>query len=365
MASRFRVRDPAMGPSVSLDPNSGPAVHLVQPDIKPMNSGRRRRPVALLIGLAAIGIVGALAFNWWRHHEPAVPAGIAWSNGRIEADEIDIDTKFPGRIATVLVDEGDPVKAGQVVARMDTRDLDAALQRDEATFEQAQNALAEARANIAQQQAQLALARKQLARTQTLIKSDYATKELRDQQQQQLDGAQAGLDAAIAKLAEAGHAAEATGHQVELDKVNIADDALVAPRDGRVQYRIANVGEVLPAGGKVFTTLDLTYVYMDIYLPTADAGKVAMGADARIVLDAIPDRPLPAKVTFLATQAQFTPKAVETKSERDKLMFRVRVRVDPEQARAHPDQMRTGLPGVAYIRFDPNVQWPTQLQPKS
>jgi hypothetical protein len=100
--------------------------------------------------------------------------------------------------------------------------------------------------------------------------------------------------------------------------VDIADNTLVAPRDGRIQYRVANVGEVLPAGGKVFTMLDISYVYMDIYLPTQQAGKVKFGADARIVLDANPSVAIPAKISFIATQAQFTPKTVETQDERDK-----------------------------------------------
>ena len=94
--------------------------------------------------------------------------------------------------------------------------------------------------------------------------------------------------------------------------------------------------------------LDISYVYMDVYLPTQEAGKVKIGADARIVLDAYPNIAIPAKVSFIATQAQFTPKAVETKSERDKLMFRIRVRIDPERLRARADRVRSGLPGVAY-----------------
>ena len=103
----------------------------------------------------------------------------------------------------------------------------------------------------------------------------------------------------------------------------------------RIQYRIANIGEVLPAGGKVFTMLDISYVYMDIYLPALEAGKIKVGTDARIVLDAYPNSPIPAKVSFLASQAQFTPKTVETQSERDKLMFRIRVRIDPDRSRDH------------------------------
>jgi HlyD family secretion protein len=177
-----------------------------------------------------------------------------------------------------------------------------------------------------------------------------------------LDGANAALKAAQARVTEAEHALEGSTHDVELYAVNIADNTLVAPKDGRIQYRIANVGEVLPAGGKVFAMLDVSYVYMDVYLPTQEAGKVKFGDDARVVLDALPNIAIPAEVSFIATQAQFTPKAVETKSERDKLMFRVRVKIDPERLRARADRVRSGLPGVAYVRFDPTVAWPPRLQ---
>ena len=126
--------------------------------------------------------------------------------------------------------------------------------------------------------------------------------------------------------------------------MEIADNTLVAPKDGRIQYRISNIGEVLPAGGKVFAMLDTSNVYMDIYLPTEQAGKVRFGADARIVLDAYPNVAIPAKVSFIATQAQFTPKTVETQSERDKLMFRIRVRIDPERLRARADESAAACP---------------------
>jgi HlyD family secretion protein len=119
---------------------------------------------------------------------------------------------------------------------------------------------------------------------------------------------------------------------------------------------------VLAAGGKVFTMLDFSYVYMDVYLPTEEAGKVKVGADARIVLDAYPDHPIPAKVSFVASQAQFTPKTVETKTERDKLMFRIRVRIDQERLAKHADAIRSGLPGVAYVRWNPALAWPSNLQ---
>jgi HlyD family secretion protein len=322
----------------------------------------RRRWLQVALALAVlVGGAGAV-FYWWQHSQSQLPPGIAWGNGRIDADEIDIDTKFAGRIAEMLADEGDMVKAGQIVARMDTQDLAASLKKAEAQVRQAQRAIDEANANVTQQNSQVLLAKQQMDRAANLVEKGVDTKEMLDQRQQQLDGANAALKAAQARVIESQHALEASTQDVELYRVNIADNTLVAPRDGRIQYRIANIGEVLPAGGKVFTMLDISYVYMDVYLPTQEAGKVKVGTDARIVLDAYPNIAIPAKVSFLATQAQFTPKAVETKSERDKLMFRTRVKIDPERLRARADSVRSGLPGVAYLRLDPAVAWPPQLQ---
>jgi HlyD family secretion protein len=307
---------------------------------------------------------GGGAYYWWKQSQAQLPLGIVWGNGRLEADEINIATKFAGRIAEISADEGDMVKAGQVVARMDTQELTASLKKSEAQVRQAHKAVEEANANLTQQNAQVLLAQQEMDRASYLVQRGVSTKELLDQRQQQLDGANAALRAATARVTIAEHALEAATHDVELYTVQIADNTLVAPSDGRIQYRLARVGEVLPAGGKVFAMLDITYVYMDIYLPTEAAGKVRFGADARIVLDAYPNVAIPAKVSFIATQAQFTPKTVETQSERGKLMFRIRVRIDPERLRARGDAVRSGLPGVAYIRTDPAVGWPPALQGK-
>jgi HlyD family secretion protein len=331
---------------------------LPAPQAKPARRRWVRAVVVLIVLLAGAGG----GFYWWRQAQAQLPAGIVWGNGRIEADEIDIDTKFAGRIAEILVDEGAMVTAGQVVARMDTRDLAASLKKSEAQVQQAGKAIEEANANVAQQIAILLLAQQQLDRAKYLVERGAQTKEVLDQRQQQLDAANAALKATQARVTEAEHALAASTHDVELYTVNIADNTLVAPKEGRIQYRIANVGEVLPAGGRVFSMLDVSYVYMDIYLPTRDAGKVKFGDDARIVLDAYPKVAIPAKVSFIATQAQFTPKTVETKDERDKLMFRIRVKIDPELLHARAEKVRSGLPGVAYVLTDPAVAWPPRLQ---
>jgi HlyD family secretion protein len=318
--------------------------------------------VRAVIALAVLaGGAGAAYYGWQRLH-PQLPAGIAFGNGRLEADEIDIDTKYAGRIFEIFADEGDMVKAGQVVARMDTQDLAASLKKAQAQVQQAQRAVDEANANVTQQKTQLLLAQQEFDRASALVAKGFETREVLDQRQQQLNGATAALDAANARVTESEHALEASTHDVELYNVEIADNTLVAPRDGRIQYRIANIGEVLPAGGKVFAMLDTSYVYIDIYLPTESAGKVKFGTDARIVLDAYPKIAIPAKVSFIATAAQFTPKTVETQSERDKLMFRIRIRIDPERLRARAESVRSGLPGVAYVLTDPAAKWPAALQ---
>ena len=343
-----------------LVPTPAPNLPVTAAKKKWSPSRRWLAPIAVAVAVLAGGAGGAY-YVWQRLH-PAVPAGIVFGNGRLEADEINIDTKYAARIGEILADEGDLVKAGQVVARMDTRDLQASLKRSEATVSQARRAVDEAEANVVQQQAQAILAKQEYDRAAYLVQKGFQTKEALDQRQQQLDGANAALAAANLRVIEFQHALDAATHDVELYSVEINDDTLVAPRDGRLQYRIANIGEVLPAGGHVFAMLDTSYVYMDLYLPTQEAGKVKYGAAARLVVDAYPKIAIPAKVMYIATQAQFTPKTVETKNERDKLMFRIRVRIDPDWLREREDAVSSGLPGVAYVLADPEAKWPDWLQ---
>ena len=316
------------------------------------------------VALAAIVLLvlaGAAAFLWWRQ-QPALPPGITSSNGRIEADTIDIETKFAGRITALMADEGDLVKAGQVLARMDTRDREASLAKAQAQIDAAQNSLAQAHAQVDQRRSELNLASIEFDRYRILLQQGNTTRQLFDQHNQVLHAAQAAVAEAMAHVAESESTLDAARHEAETIQIDIADNTLVAPRDARIQYRLADVGEVLPAGGKVFTMLDVADVYMNIYLPTEMAGKVQIGNPARIVLDAFPGVVVPATVSFIASEAQFTPKTVETKAERDKLMFRVKLRIDPGLLREHVAEVRTGLPGVGYVLLDPAEPWPPSLQ---
>ena len=146
--------------------------------------------------------------------------------------------------------------------------------------------------------------------------------------------------------------------------VELADSALKAPRDGRVQYLVAHPGEVVGPGGRVLNLIDLSDVYMTFFLPETVAGRVALGSEVRILLDAAPQYVIPAKVSFVASSAQFTPKSVETASERQKLMFRVRAQIDRDLLLRHLEQVKTGLPGVAWLKLDANAPWPAQMAVK-
>lgn len=287
---------------------------------------------------------------------------VSYGNGRIEATEYDIATKLPGRLVDVLVKEGDGVDAGQVLAVMDTDDLNAQLREANAGLREANESREYALAILEQYKIESDFAESELGRILELEKKGHATAEQVDQKRTIYASAKAALKAAGIKILQSEAGIEAAKARIQRLKSNIADSTLKAPINGRVLYRLAEPGEVLGSGGKVLSLLDLTDVYMSIYLPTSEAGKVAIGSEARIILDAIPQYILPAKVTFVSAQAQFTPKAVETRDERDKLMFRIKVKIDPMLLKDHIEHVKTGVPGLAYVLLAPEKEWPEQLQ---
>jgi HlyD family secretion protein len=315
--------------------------------------------------VAAVVLVGAGGgFAWWKLTRSDVPEGFAQTNGRLEATKIYITTKAPLRVESILAKEGDRVKAGQIVAQMDTRTLQAQLRQAEAKIQQAKDAKASSVAQQAERDADLVLAKSQLERTQKLIEKGGASQQQLDVDSARMKTARAALDAAKSQVVESQAAIEAAIADADKLRVDVDDGVLKAPRHGRIQYRMAEQGEVLPAGGRVLDMIDLTDVYMLFYLPEDDAGKATIGAEARLVFDALPDVVIPATVYFVAAEAQFTPKAVETRTERQKLAFQVRARIDPELLDKYEPYVKTGLPGVVYVRLDPTAQWPQRLQVK-
>lgn len=314
----------------------------------------------IVISLAVVVAVLALFTRYMQ--PPELPPGIASGNGRLEATQVDIPTKFPGRLAEVKVKEGDDVVDGQVLAQVDVRELEAELHQAEAHVIQAQKQSSAAASVIAQRKSEVALAEKNLARSRELYENKNIPIEQLQRSETTVQTAKAAQSAAEAELALAEAAIDAARARVESVQTRIDDSTLKTPIAGRVLYRLAEPGEVLPAGGKVFTVLDLTDAFMTIFLPTLQAGRLRIGDEARIVLDAIPEYTIPATVSFVSPEAQFTPKEVETRTEREKLMFRVKVRIDPALLVKHSRIMKTGVPGVAYVKLGSEVAWPDTLQ---
>lgn len=336
----------------------------------------------LLVGAALL-----LAWAPWRTADPQ--AGLVGGNGRIEATEIAVASKQPGRLSELLVSEGEFVKAGQVLARLQLDGLQA--QRDEALarLQQARQAVPTSQmqvaqavgnhqaalAQVVQRETDLQMAQRRLPRTEQLARDGFLSDQVLDDDRARVRNLQAALNAAKAqaRAAEAGvdaaraqvpaaeasvQAMEATLQRIDVD---LAESELKAPRDGRVQFLIAHPGEIVAGGARVLSLVDLSDVYMTFFLPETVAGRVALGSEVRIVLDAAPQFVIPARVSFVASTAQFTPKTVETASERQKLMFRVRAQIDRELLLRHIEQVKTGLPGMAWIRTDPQAAWPEHL----
>lgn len=291
-----------------------------------------------------------------------LPAGFASGNGRLEATEVDVATRIAGRLAELGPREGDYAEAGAVVARLDADDLRAQLQGAEAQIQQAQRAVDQWRAGVRKSQSEVSLAGKTLKRSEELVGRGFISRNKLDTDQTGMEGAMAGMAQARGKVGEADAGVAAATAKAESLRVTLNDTALKAPISGRVLYRLAEPGEVLAAGGKVLTLVNLSDMFMTIYLPTDQAGQVALGGEARIVLDAWPGQVIPATVSFVAPKAQFTPREVETRSEREKLMFRLKVKPDAAWLVAHRDLAKGGMPGVAYVRLDADAAWPVDLQ---
>ncbi|WP_047534812.1 HlyD family secretion protein [Pseudomonas sp. 11/12A] len=303
-------------------------------------------------------LMAAGGFGYWKSMHDRLPEGLYVGNGRLEATEVQIASKTPGRLAEVLVDEGDKVTKGQLLARMDTRTLEAQRNQAEAEVLRARENLSAAQANVQLRQSEQLLAQQELKRSQELIKHGFVSGQIVDQQQARLDTGVAAVAASRAQVSAVGATIGAAQAQVAMLTSEIDDASLRAPIDGVVQLRMAEPGEVLGAGGRVLLLIDPSDQYMNLYLPASVTGRLAVGDDARILLDALPDRPLPAKINFVAAKSQFTPKEVETRDERQKLVFRVKLRLtDPG---ALP-QAKPGMPGAGYVRTAP-IDWPAKLQ---
>ena len=321
------------------------------------------KTIQRLLVLSLVAAAAYLGWQWWlsQQAEP-LPDGIVFGNGRVEAVQVDIATKYAGRIKEILVSEGDLVEQGQVLAKMDTDELEASLAQAQARIAEAEESVHQSEALLVERESEFQLASQQFDRATQLYEKKVTTRDEYDQQKSRRDVAKAAIEAARANVNTMRRSVDAAKAGTKQIEVQISDAVLTSPVQGRVLYQLAENGEVLSGGGKVLTLLDLSDIYMEIFLPSRDVARIAIGAEARIVLDVAPGYAGAAKVSFVSPEAQFTPKQVETADERDKLMFRVKVQVPEEAVRRHIDKIKTGIRGGAYVRLDDSVLWPAKLE---
>lgn len=315
--------------------------------------------------LGALALAAAAGWaTWLNMHRDRTPEGLMRANGRLEVERIEIAAKYPGRVIDLPVKEGDRVEAGALIAQQDSSELLAQLEAINAARQRATQAMARASAETDVRKAQARIAQMELNHTQTLRQDALVSSAELERREAQRDGERAGVQVATAAIGEASAARAEADAQIKRIKVAIEDMSLRAPVAGRIEYRVVEPGSVIPSGGRVATLLNTSDVYMTVFLPTAIAGKLQVGDEARIVLDAAPQFVVPAQVSFVAAEAQFTPKYVETASEREKLMYRVKLQVPADIATRYGSYVKAGLTGNGFVRTDAKAAWPAELAVK-
>ena len=360
-----------------------------------------KRGVLIIIGVMALvgGGYLVLGAGLWNR---GLPEGLIQVNGRIEGDHLTVASKFPGRIHELLVREGDNVTSGQVMVRIDdiqTRArVDQARHAWEATeaqvqsahtalavlnlevplaIESAQSRVDEAKAQlekakaveyearideqrlrsllpeeaVAQQQYDQALARWNVAKSDVQVFRSTLAKTTKELAQAELGWKRIrSKEDEVAALESQRDQLEAVLQEAESV---LADLTIRAPANGTVTTRMVDIGEVVNAGTPLFEIVDLDRLYLKVFVPEIQIGKVRLDLPARIHTDAFPDQPVEATVRYIASKAEFTPKEVQTPDERVKLIYPVKLYL-----KDNPDHRLTpGLPADAIIRWKDNVAW--------
>ncbi|MFS6937273.1 HlyD family secretion protein [Neisseria animaloris] len=319
----------------------------------------KKMTIVVVIALLAAG-------GWYVYRQNSrneLPKGFAQSNGRLELNRFDIASLYPGRVQAVLVDEGSEVKEGDVLAELSSVTSSSQLEAAKAQKQRAQEAVARADAEIKAYEQQQKVAQMELGNAQSLKRDELVSSAEVSKRLAARDGAAASVKAARAARAEAVAAVAAA--QAQINQAASANDDMTirSPKAGRVEYKIAETGSVIAAGSKVVSLLDPADVSMNIFLPNAEAGRLKVGGEARIVLDSV-EAVFPAKISFIATEAQFTPKSVETQNEREKLVFRVKLKIPADTALKYKGLLKGGMTGNGYVRTDDAAQWPSELAVK-
>lgn len=309
------------------------------------------------VGIVVLVLVGGGVLLWQQWQQQRAQ-GFFHTNGRLEATQSRVATRIPGLLAKMTVKEGDHVAAGQVLAELDSKPLQAEIVRADAAIAQANDQVHLADAQLVQAQAECNYARSQLGRVQSLSKQQFVSADQLDAARTRATSCGSVVNAASAAVEAARSAGKVAQAGRDRLMVDLVDSSIRAPFSGYILYRLAEAGEMIAAGSPLFTLVSDSEVYLTVFLPAEVAGKLALGDEARLQMDAKPDAWVPAKVTFVAAEAEFTPKSVETASERSNLVFRTRIGIDPAVL-AQNAWLKSGMPGLGWLRVDGDATWPS------
>ena len=297
------------------------------------------------------------------------------ASGTIETIEVNVASKVAGQLEERAVDEGARVRAGDKLAVIDHASLDIQLRQAEAGVDLARAQLVllrngartediqQAEAALKQAQASLTVAADDARRMRELVKTGSVTPKQKEDADARLTVAEAQRNAAAEALKktrtlarpEEIQAAEARLAQAQaaadLLKKTIADCTITAPVGGIVTHKALEAGELVTPGATIVTLSELDSVYVMIYVTEKELGRVRLGDAAEVKIDAFPDKALSGRVTYISPEAEFTPKNIQTKEDRVKLVFGVKVEIENREGLLKP-----GLPADAVIRVGPNAR---------
>jgi len=237
-----------------------------------------------------------------------------FASGTVEITEIEISSKVSGRIERLWVEEGDSVIKDQVLIELEDKELQAKLRQAEAAYRVSLAQLAQSKSNLDNLKANL-------ERIKELYRAGSAT-------QQQLDDIETEYQVAKEQLNLATHLTEQNKATIELIRTQIENFVIKSPLNGLVLSKNTEAGEVILPGVSLLTLGDLSRPWVKIYIKETDLGKVKLGQKAQVRIDTYPDKVFEGKVTYISNRAEFTPKNIQTKEERVKLVFGIKVSLD-------------------------------------
>lgn len=269
-----------------------------------------------LIGLAAVLLIAIIIFAVYVANELTRNKKEIKVSGNIEGNDVRISFRIQGQILDLLADEGSDLKIGQIVARLNTDEL-AKIQK-------------EAEAQLKSAEFQYKLSTDDYIRAENLFKAGAISAQQRDSYKTAADTDWANVKQMRASL--------------ELANTKLGWALLASPLNGYILVKSAEQGEVVQAGAPVFTAVDLNNVWVTAYINETDVGKVKLNQKAIVKTDSFPHKSYKGWVSFISQQAEFTPKYIQTTTERVKLVYRIKVRVDNSSL-----ELKPGMPADAYI----------------